>query len=103
MPGTPQKSATVALSGQPHRDLSTRQLKAARALVGWSQENLTAAAGVSLPTLKRLEAIDGVLGGSPDTRAKLISALSQAGIIFIDGDGQGAGVRLRTNSVVDPI
>jgi len=95
MPDTPQNSATVAMEPRPQHELSTRQIKAARALIGWSQENLTAAAGVSLATLKRLEAVDGSLGGSPDTRAKLIAALSRAGVVFIDEDDQGAGVRLR--------
>jgi len=100
MPGTPRTFAPVVLERRLYRpvsirQVSTRQIKAARALVGWSQENLTAAAGVSLPTLKRVEAVDGPLGGSADTRAKLIAALSRAGVIFIDENDQGAGVRLR--------
>jgi hypothetical protein len=78
-----------------NQNVSNRQIKAARALVGWSQEHLTAASGVSLPTVKRLESSNGLLGGRQATRDRLISALSQAGIIFIDEDDQGAGVRLR--------
>ena len=41
--------------------VSIRQLKAARSLIGWSQEELASAANVSLPTIKRLEAVDQVL------------------------------------------
>ena len=78
------------------QNVSNRQIKAARALVGWSQEHLTAASGVSLPTVKRLESADGLLGGRQGTRERLIAALASAGIIFIDEDGLGAGVRLRS-------
>ncbi len=78
------------------QNVSNRQIKAARALVGWSQENLTTASGVSLPTVKRLESADGLLGGRQGTRERLIAALASAGIIFIDEDGLGAGVRLRS-------
>lgn len=81
------------------QNVSNRQIKAARALVGWSQEHLTAASGVSLPTVKRLESADGLLGGRPGTRDRLIAALASAGIIFIDEDGQGPGVRLRSRPI----
>ena len=79
------------------QNVSNRQIKAARALVGWSQEHLTLASGVSLPTVKRLESADGLLGGRQGTRDRLIAALASAGIIFIEDDGQGQGVRLRPN------
>ena len=75
--------------------VSIRQLKAARALVGWSQEQLAAESGVSLPTIKRLEAADGVLGGRQDTGERLVTALQSAGAIFIPENGEGPGVRLR--------
>jgi transcriptional regulator with XRE-family HTH domain len=78
------------------QNVSNRQIKAARALVGWSQEHLTAASGVSLPTVKRLESNDGLLGGRQGTRDRLIEALGKAGIIFIDEDDEGPGVRLRS-------
>jgi hypothetical protein len=66
--------------------VSIRQIKAARALLGWSQEDLAARANVSVPTVKRLEAADGLLGGREETGTK-------AGIDFTNGDH--AGVRLR--------
>jgi transcriptional regulator with XRE-family HTH domain len=75
--------------------VSIKQMKAARALLGWSQEQLAQVAGVSVPTVKRLEAVDGDLGGRPDTAAKLQAALETAGIQFIQENGGGAGVRLR--------
>jgi predicted transcriptional regulator len=75
--------------------VSIRQIKAARALLDWSQESLAAAATVSVPTIKRLEAEDGTLGGRNETAAKIRSALEAAGVEFIDENGGGQGVRLR--------
>jgi transcriptional regulator with XRE-family HTH domain len=75
--------------------VSVRQIKAARALLGWSQDQLAAAANVSIPTIKRLEANDGLLGGRADTGAKIEAALKRAGVEFIDENGGGPGVRLR--------
>ncbi|MDB5576144.1 MAG: family transcriptional regulator [Bradyrhizobium sp.] len=75
--------------------VSIRQIKAARALLAWSQEDLAKAAEVSIPTVKRLEALDGPLGGRNDTIEKIVAALENAGIEFIDENGGGAGVRLR--------
>lgn len=75
--------------------VSIRQLKAARALVGWSQEELAAAADISLPTIKRLEAAEGWLAGRQTTSEKIRAALEKAGIDFIDENGGGPGVRLR--------
>jgi transcriptional regulator with XRE-family HTH domain len=75
--------------------VSVRQVKAARALLAWSQEELAAAASLSIPTIKRLEATDGLLGGRRDTIAKIRTALIVAGVEFIDEDGGGPGVRLR--------
>jgi DNA-binding transcriptional regulator YiaG len=75
--------------------VSIMQVKAARALLGWSQEELAAAAEVSLPTIKRLEAHDGALGGRHDTGTKIRAALERGGVEFIDENGGGPGVRLR--------
>ncbi len=67
--------------------VSVRQIKAARALVGWSQADLAKASGLSEATLKRLESIDGDLGGRADTGAQIIAALEAAGVKFIPPDG----------------
>jgi transcriptional regulator with XRE-family HTH domain len=66
--------------------------------LAWSQEELAAAANVSIPTIKRLEASDGPLGGRSDTVVKIRTALIVAGVEFIDEDGGGPGVRLRKRS-----
>jgi predicted transcriptional regulator len=75
--------------------VSIRQIKAARALLAWSQEELAAAAGVSLPTIKRLEAKDGPLGGRDATGTRIQAALQTAGVQFIGEYGGGQGVRLK--------
>jgi DNA-binding XRE family transcriptional regulator len=75
--------------------VSIRQIKAARALLDWSQQELATAAEVSVPTIKRLEAQDGLLGGRSETGWKIRIALEKAGVEFIDENGGGPGVRLR--------
>ncbi|HEY8065615.1 MAG TPA: helix-turn-helix transcriptional regulator [Methylosinus sp.] len=75
--------------------ISIRQLKAARELVGWKQTDLSEASGLSIVTIRRLESQDGELGGRADTAAKIVAALESAGVIFVDENGEGPGVRLR--------
>jgi len=76
--------------------VSIRQIQAARALLDWSQNQLALAAQISLPTIKRLEAQDGLLGGRDDTGSKIRIALERGGVEFIDENGGGAGVRLKS-------
>jgi predicted transcriptional regulator len=87
----------VALLSIPK--VSIRQVKAARALLAWSQEELAARSGVSIPTIKRLESSDGEIGGRLDTGAKIVAALEAAGVIFVKENGEGPGVRLRKGKV----
>jgi transcriptional regulator with XRE-family HTH domain len=74
--------------------VTIEQLRAARALLGWSQSELAARAGLSLPTVKRLEADFGPRV-SDEARVKLQLTIEAAGIEFIGEDGGGAGVRFR--------
>jgi predicted transcriptional regulator len=75
--------------------VTIRQIKAARALLGWSQADLAKGSGVSEPTIARLEAIEGAVGGRQGTAEKIRAALEKAGVEFIDENGGGLGVRLR--------
>jgi len=75
--------------------VSIRQVKAARALLAWSQGDLASASEISEPTIARLESLDGDLGARADTAAKIVAALEAAGVIFVDENGEGPGVRLR--------
>lgn len=79
--------------------LTAAQMKAARALVGMEQKTLAELSGVSLPTIQRMEASNGVVRGVIETLMKVMGALEAAGVEFINegatsGDG-GRGVRLR--------
>ncbi len=79
--------------------ISAAQLRAARALLGIDQRTLAEASGLSLPTIQRMEASDGVIRGNVDSLMKLIAALGDLGIDLI-GDGAasqtgGRGVRLK--------
>ena len=74
--------------------LTIEQLRAARGLLGWSQSKLAVRAGLSLPTVKRVEADLGPRV-SDEARNKLQRALEAAGVEFIDENGGGPGVRLR--------
>lgn len=78
--------------------VTTRQIKAARALLGWSQAILAQRSGVSEPTIARLEFEDGKLGGREGTAAKIRTAIEAAGVEFIEENGGGLGVRLRKRS-----
>jgi transcriptional regulator with XRE-family HTH domain len=71
------------------------QLRAARALLSWSQERLAEASGVSLATIKRLEPGEGMLATKVETMEKLRCALESAGVEFIPENGSGAGVRMK--------
>ena len=77
--------------------LTIEQLRAARGLLGWSQSKLAARAGLSLPTVKRVEADLGPRV-SEEARNKLRRALESGGVEFIDENGGGPGVRLKSDS-----
>jgi transcriptional regulator with XRE-family HTH domain len=69
------------------------QLRAARALLGWSQERLADASGVSIPTIKRLEPGEGLVQTRVDTLDKLRRALEAAGVEFTNGGEPGVKLR----------
>ena len=79
--------------------MTSGQLKAARALLGIDQKGLAALAGVSLPTIQRMEASNGVVRGTVETLTKVIEALGEAGVELIGDNARsetgGRGVRLR--------
>ena len=79
--------------------ITAAQLRAARALLGIDQRELAQRSGLSLPTVQRMEASDGVVRGNVDSLMKLVHALAVNGIELI-GEGTtsstgGRGVRLK--------
>ena len=83
--------------------ITSQQVRAARALLGIDQRDLAELSGLSLPTIQRMEASEGVIRGNVDSLMKLLDALDRAGIIVIrpgdvsDATG-GRGVRLKSGT-----
>ncbi|HOO81742.1 MAG TPA: helix-turn-helix transcriptional regulator [Alphaproteobacteria bacterium] len=82
--------------------ITSPQLRAARALLGWDQKQLAELSGLSLPTIQRMESSDDMVRGNVDSLTKIISALNEAGVELIGesviSTGQGRGVRLINKS-----
>ena len=80
--------------------ITAGQIRASRALLGIDQRvNLRGAAGLSLPTIQRMEASDGVIRGNVDSLMKLIAALDALGIELISDNATsnsgGRGIRFK--------
>jgi transcriptional regulator with XRE-family HTH domain len=71
------------------------QIRAARALLGWRQGDLSRASGVGVATIHRVEKVSSGSTGYVSTLSRIQAALEAAGVLFIDDDGSlGFGVRL---------
>ena len=79
--------------------ITSFQMRAARALLGIDQKTLAELAGVSLPTIQRMEASAGTVRGVIETLTKVVDALDRAGVALISeharSDEGGRGVRLK--------
>ncbi len=79
--------------------LSPGQLKAARSLLGWDQQRLAKASGISVPTVRRMEQSEDTVRANVDTLVKVVEALDRAGVELIAeggvSNGGGRGVRLK--------
>ena len=82
--------------------ITAAQLRAARALAGIDQRELAEQSGLSVPTIQRMEASEGVIRGNVDSLMKLIGALDSIGIVLIGDDATsgegGRGVRLKRSA-----
>ena len=77
------------------RPLTSGQIRAARALLRWSADDLARASTVGVATIRRAELADAETSmNTPNDRA-IRQACEAAGIVFIDENGGGAGVRLK--------
>jgi predicted transcriptional regulator len=79
--------------------ITSAQIRAARALLGIDQRTLAEKAGLSLPTIQRMEASEGQVRGVVDSLVKVVHAFEQAGVELIGDNAQssggGRGVRFR--------
>ena len=71
--------------------LTAGQLRAARALLHLDQKQLADKAGVSVQTIQRMEASDGIVRGVVETLMKVVDALDRAGIEFIGENAPSSG------------
>lgn len=82
--------------------ITARQMRAARALLGLDQRELARLAGVSLPTIQRMEACDGLVRDIATTLMKVVEAIEAAGVELIrenaPSTGAGRGIRLKDNA-----
>ena len=76
--------------------IASEQIRAARALLRMTAQDLSSASGVGLATIKRLEACDGLPPAHAQTLDKLSKSLEAAGIEFLGSPDDGPGVRLRS-------
>ena len=79
--------------------ISAAQMRAARALLAIDQKQLAELAGISLPTVQRMEASTGTVRGTIETLTKVVEAIEAAGVELINNEhpsqGRGRGVRLK--------
>jgi len=76
--------------------ITAEQLRGARAMLRWEQGKLSEASGVSVPTIKRMEAGTGAVRGTYENVSAVRAALEAAGVMFTEADDvAGHGVRLR--------
>jgi predicted transcriptional regulator len=79
--------------------LTAEQIRGARSMLRWSATKLAEMSGVSLPTIQRMESVQGVPKSLSTNLQAIQSALEDAGVVFIDQNREGGpGVRLK-----DPI
>ncbi len=76
--------------------ISTDQVRAARALIRWSAQQLADASGVGVATIRRMEVVDGVPSGQIRSLLAIQTALESAGVEFVGSPTDNPGVILRT-------
>lgn len=80
--------------------MTAAQMRAARALLGIDQRTLAELAGVSLPTIQRMEASEGNVRGVVESLTRVVEALDRAGVELIaenaPSSGGGRGLRLKS-------
>jgi transcriptional regulator with XRE-family HTH domain len=76
-------------------DITASQLRAARSLIRWRAEDLAKASGVGVATIRRAESSHGIVTMTVPNVAAVRRALEAVGVIFVEENGEGPGVRLR--------
>jgi len=69
--------------------ITGRQLRAARALIGWEQMELAKRSRVAIGTIRRMESFQGEIGSRTSTLSQVLSTLETGGIEFLNGESPG--------------
>jgi transcriptional regulator with XRE-family HTH domain len=85
----------VKMQSNERKPITGSQLRAARALLRWSADDLAEKSMIGVATIRRAESREGPLGVTPANESAMRAALESAGVIFVDENGEGPGVRLR--------
>jgi hypothetical protein len=85
-------------SSSAHASVTSAQIRAGRALIRWSAEDLARASAVGLTTIRRAELTEGETSMTTANNLAVRRALEAAGVEFIDENGGGPGVRLRKSN-----
>lgn len=72
--------------------ITGRQLRAARALLGWEQIELAKRSRVAIGTIRRMESFDGEIGSRTSTLSQVLAAVEKAGIEFLNDDRPGVRI-----------
>jgi len=75
--------------------ITGRHLRAARALLGWAQSELSKRSKVALGTVRRMEGFDGPVGARTETLGRVVAALERAGVEFLDDERPGVRLKKR--------
>lgn len=79
--------------------ITAEQIRAARAMLRWSMDDLARRAGLSWPTIQRMESQEGIPSIKAPTMGAVQAAFESAGIVFLVDDGHGPGVRFKPKKV----
>jgi ribosome-binding protein aMBF1 (putative translation factor) len=78
--------------------ITSDQIRAARALLRWSSEDLSKRSGIGTATIKRIEVMSGVPNGNIRTLVAIKEALELGGVEFTGTPESSPGVCIRTNT-----
>ena len=75
--------------------ITSDQIRAARALLRWSADDLASAAGIGIATVRRFETVEGIPSGQVRVLEAIQYTLEEAGVEFIGTPDDRPGVRLK--------
>jgi predicted transcriptional regulator len=75
--------------------ITGRHIRAARALLGWAQHELSKRSKVALGTVRRMEGFDGPVSARTESLNRVVVTLERAGVEFLDSGSPGVRLRVR--------